>query len=84
MSNRKSAYRDMDKYRITRNAQRNRYYSRTKGLYPPRPYTDEDDYQILNSSLTDMELSVLIKRSVGSIQTRRCELKKRLNRNKVV
>lgn len=77
MPNRKYAYADMEKYRKTRNAQRNRYYSKTAKKYERREWTDKEDKKVLAREKTDSELSKEIKRSVGAIQQRRCKLKKR-------
>ena len=74
MSNRKKLYADMEKFRKTRNAQRTRYYKRSQ-KYSSRPWSLEEDKQVLAHDITDSKLSELIKRSVGAIQTRRSFLK---------
>ena len=69
------SYKNKDKARVTRNAQRLRYYQKTQ-LYPDRRrWTREEDIEVLKHSITDTELSYLIHRSVQSIQIRRNKLK---------
>lgn len=75
MALRAKDYRDKEKLRKTRNSQRNRYYRRTS-IYPPREWTCFEIEAILSRKVTDMELSKQIKRSVRSIQQKRCRLKK--------
>lgn len=74
--NRKKNYKDMDKFRRTRNAQKKRYYAKT-AIYAPRRWTYEEEMMVLEHSITDTELSSKIGRSVGSIQKRRSILKKK-------
>lgn len=70
-------YTNREHCREIRNAQRKRYYSKTLNISQGRRrWTKEEDNLVLNSSLTDTELSKLIQRSVRSIQVRRCRLKK--------
>ena len=75
MALRAKDYRDKEKLRKTRNSQRNRYYSKTS-IYPPREWTCFEIEAILAREVSDMELSRQIKRSVRSIQQKRCKLKK--------
>lgn len=75
MALRAKDYRDKEKLRKTRNSQRNRYYRRTS-IYPPREWTSFEIEAIFSREVTDMELSKQIKRSVRSIQQKRCKLKK--------
>jgi hypothetical protein len=75
---RANQYKDKEKLRITRNAQRKRYYNKTTNIYKRRKWTTEDIQLILNSNLTDMELSKLIERSVPSIQVKRNKIRKEL------
>lgn len=77
MPNRKSNYKDMDKYLKTRNRQRHKYYSKT-AKYEGRPWTAAEDKMVLEHAIIDTELSAIIKRSVGAIQSRRCMLKNKL------
>ena len=76
MVNRKDWYSDMDKFKKTRNAQRLRYYRKTQG-YGRRLWTSEEIDLVMTSSITDMDLSEVIKRSVQAIQVKRSMLKKR-------
>lgn len=74
--NRKKGYADMEKYRRTARAQKNRYYGKTAFLYPGRLWTDDENELILAHEMPDSELSTMIQRSVGAIQVQRCKLKK--------
>ena len=78
---RKDKYKDMEKFRNTRNAQRKRYYDKT-AKYNPNPWTSEQDKAVLEHNITDTELSNLIGHSVKAIQIRRSRLKKKLEQNK--
>ena len=64
-----------NKCRRIRNAGRQRNYAKT-ALYEPKEWTLEEDELVLAHSMSDRELSKRIKRSVQSIQIRRCRLKK--------
>lgn len=76
MSCRKDQYRDLDKYRKTRMNQKRRYRLRTgSGLYKRRAWTDEEDRLVISHEIADVDLSVLIKRSVQAIQVRRNRIK---------
>ena len=75
MSLKKSTYKDMEKYKKTRNAQTKRYYAKT-AKYARRRWTEEEDDAVLRHDITDTELSEKISRSVHSIQDRRVRLKK--------
>ena len=77
---RKEKYKDMEKLRNTRNSQRKRYYDKT-ATYAPIPWTLEQDKAVLEHSITDTELSKIIKHSVCAIQIRRSRLKKLLGQN---
>lgn len=68
-------YRDKEKCRITRNRQRQRNYAKT-AIYEPKEWTLKEDALVLEHSMTDTEMSMKLERSVQSIQTRRCKLKK--------
>ena len=76
MPNRREAYADMERYKKTKNAQRERYYRRTAFKYSYKYWTKEEDNLVLEHKMSDSMLSVLIERSVGAIQTRRAFLKK--------
>lgn len=68
-------YSDKERARNLRNMHRKRNYSKTQG-YPPRDWTVGEMDLILNSEKTDRELAEILKRSVQSIQIKRCRLKK--------
>lgn len=72
--NRKSTYRDMEKYRRTRNACKRRYYGKTQKGGARRRWTKEEDAIVLEHAFTDTEISGMIGRSVCSIQVRRSRL----------
>lgn len=72
---RANQYKDLDKLRKTRNAQKKRYFSKT-AIYKPRRWIDIEDVIVLEHKNTDMEISKQIERSVKAIQVRRVKLKK--------
>lgn len=74
---RKESYKNMEKFRNTWNAQKKRYYDKT-AIYPPSSWTLEQDKAVLEHSISDTELSNIIKHSVRAIQIRRSRLKKSL------
>ena len=73
--NRKEAYRDMEKFRITRNRQKRRYYGKTQD-HGRNHWTCQEDELVLAHTITDMALSGKIGHSVAAIQHRRYRLKK--------
>ena len=76
---RRSNYKDMEKYRKTRNAQKRRYYHKTAFSENSKKHYRADELSmILEHKYTDSELSILLGRSVGSIQTKRRRLKREL------
>ena len=68
-------YADKDRCRITRNAQRKRYYNQFSN-YKPKSWTDKEEKLLFNNNMTDRELSVKLERSVQSLQVHRCKIKK--------
>lgn len=76
---RKNSYADMNKFLKTRNLQRKRYYQKTAFKYGRRRWTQQEDDLVLKREMTDMQLSDLIHRSVGAIQSRRTMLNKSRN-----
>lgn len=74
MSYRKSNYKDIKKFRLTRNKGKRKYFSKT-AKYKRRAWTELEDVIVLEHKKTDTEISNYIQRSVCSIQTRRCRLK---------
>lgn len=75
--NRKKDYRDMDRYRETRNAQKRRYYRRTeKSINSGQPWTPHEIKRVMEHNVTDMQLSKEIGRSVAAIQVMRNRLKR--------
>ena len=74
MSYRKSNYKDIEKFRLTRNKGKRKYYSKT-AKYKRRAWTELEDVIVLEHKKTDTEISKYIQRSVCSIQIRRCRLK---------
>ena len=52
------------------------YYAQTAFLYPPRPWTDEEDKLVLAHEIPDRELSARIRRSMKAISNRRWRLRK--------
>lgn len=67
----------MNKFKKTRNIQKERYrYKNGCGKYESRLWTESEDELILDHSIPDSELSKIIFRSVGAIQSRRSKLKR--------
>lgn len=70
--NRKYLYKDMERYRRTRNKQKRRYYGKTANASNRgQPWTAEDIEIVVAHKLSDTQISELIGRSVASIQQRR-------------
>ena len=67
-------YDDQLQLLFIRNGQRARYYKKT-AKYPRKLWNPEEDELVLNSELCDSDLSVVLRRSVESIQVRRSRLK---------
>ena len=67
-------YYSEEEFREKRNQQRKKYYEKTE-RFGRRPWTPEEDKAILVRSMTDIELSKVIKRSAQAIQIRRSRLK---------
>ena len=77
MPNRRKQYKDQDKYRKTTRMQKERYRLRTGSyLYPRRLWEDWEDELILKRDNADIDLSVVLERSVQAIQVRRWRLKR--------
>lgn len=75
-------FRDKEKARIYRNNQRKRNYDQTiKALNRFQRWTDEEKELIIKSEKTDRELHLIIGRSTRAIQSMRCLIKKRRNKN---
>ena len=70
MALRSKEYRDKEKLRKTRNAQRKRYYRQTQGNKPKR-WSEDEIQMVLDKPVTDRELSELMNRSMQSIQLKR-------------
>ena len=70
MSFSKSNYKDLDKFRLTRNKSKRKYFSKT-AKYKRRTWTELEDVIVLEHKKTDTEISKYIQRSVCSIQIRR-------------
>ena len=78
--NRKGLYKDMEKFRNTRNAQKRRYYGKTSNAKNSRkPWTEDEIDLIIEHNKTDTELAGILGRSVRAIQAKRPNVKKDLN-----
>ena len=76
--NRKSLYRNIDKWRETCHRQRLKYYRKTSFTKNHRkPWTDEEIEMVMLHKASDHAISKEIGRSVQSIQVIRCKEKKR-------
>ena len=72
---RKEHYRDLAKWRRTKQLQKRRYYASTAtGRGMPR-WTSDEDAVVERHDMTDREISKAIGRSMGAIQKRRWVLK---------
>lgn len=75
-------YKNQEKYaeqiRIRKNKDRKKYYQKSALYIGKNRFTDEECKLILNSDLTDSELSILIEHSVASIQKKRWMLKREM------
>lgn len=77
--NRKSDYKDIDRFRKTRNAQKRRYYGRTTNSENSRQaWTLQDLQRVMEHDVSDMQLSAEIGRSVAAIQVMRHRQKRKL------
>ena len=66
----------MNKYRAYRNRWKARYRAKHgQGLYPPRPWTQEEKQMVMEHSIPDTELSPMIERSISAIQGMRHKIK---------
>lgn len=75
--NRRSDYKDLEKWRKTKRLQQKRYYDKHAkvAINSRERYTEEEIEMILNHEISDVELSKKIGRSVKAIQIKRCKLK---------
>lgn len=75
--NRKSGYKDMERYRETKQNYYRRYYKTTENARNKRKrWSGDEDKLIIEHSITDRELSEIIGRSMKAILVRRTRLKK--------
>lgn len=75
--NRKNKYADKNLWKRTVQEQKRRYYGKT-AFMPRKSWTVEDELKVLEHIIPDSELSELIGHSVGSIQTKRSMLKRKV------
>ncbi len=75
--NRRSDYKDIEKWRKTKKLQQKRYYDKHRkyDVNSRERYTEEEIEMILKHEISDVELSKCIGRSVKAIQIKRCKLK---------
>lgn len=74
---RRKEYKDQDRFRRYRNAYKQRYadkrnFSDRKG----KRWTQQEIEIVLAHEMTDTEIAKMLKRSILSIQTKRCKVKK--------
>ena len=80
---RKYSYKDMERFRKTRNSQKRRYYGKTsKSENYHQRWTLKEIEIVLKHEFTDNEISKMIGRSVASIQTCRNRYKGGYNEKK--
>lgn len=76
--NRKSDYKDMERFRETKRNYYRKYYKVTENARNSRKrWTKEKDRLIIEHSIPDRELSELIGRSMKAILVRRVSIKNR-------
>ena len=75
--NRKDKYTDKNLWKRTVQEQKRRYYGKT-AFMPKKSWNPEDELRVLEHKIPDSELSELIGHSVGSIQTKRSVLKRKV------
>ena len=69
----KQNYKDLNKWRQSKNRQRKRYYKKTQNAKNSgRPWSLEEIKIVMEHDMTDTEISKLIGRSVAAIQGKRC------------
>lgn len=75
----KENYKDLNKWRKSKNRQRNRYYRKSqKAENSGETWTKKEEDLVMAHSMTDTELSKKIGRSVGAIQKCRCKIKSQI------
>lgn len=78
---RRKDYKDEEKFKKTRYAQRKRFYAKTaNSVNCKKHYTNDEIQMIINHSMTDSELSVVLGRSVNSIRKVRYRYKVALHK----
>lgn len=76
--NRKELYRDMERYRETKNKYYSKYYKATENARNKgKRWTKDEDKLVIEHSVSDRELSREIGRSMKAIQMRRAKIKNR-------
>jgi hypothetical protein len=76
--NRKSEYKDINKWRKTCYRQRLKYYRKTANAENRgKRWTDEEIEMIMLHKMTDTAISKIIGRSVEAIQIKRCMVNKK-------
>lgn len=79
----KKRYKDMDKYREYVKRNNRKYYRKNNFADSKRKvFTSEEIKLILDHDMTDAELAQKLKRSIQSIQIKRCRLNKDLREQK--
>lgn len=76
MNDSQRKYKKSDRGKFFRKKYNKRYYAKTAGKYPRRPFDIWEDKIILEHSLPDRKISEMLERSMQSIQVRRSKLKK--------
>ena len=73
---RKNLYKDIHKFRKTRNCQKKKYYDKTvNAINRYLPWTEQEDRLVMQHNIPDRELSKKIQRSMNAILVRRNRLK---------
>lgn len=75
MSKNTTTYSNIEDFSKVRRRGNKKYYKKT-AIYERRGWTEQENKLVLKQSITDTELSKILKRSVMSIQVRRTRLKK--------
>jgi len=77
----RKSYRDMEKFRETKRAQKKRYYAKTQNAKNKYKRWKPSELQlVIEHKITDTQLSELLGRSVASIQIARGNYKKKMEK----
>lgn len=76
--NRKAKYKDIEKYKETKRRQQQRHRKKYGAGKPPRIWTDEEIYLLMNFNGLDRDLAKKLNRSLNSIYTKRVRVRSQI------